>query len=130
MCFGFNRYSLFCFFHICKERCLGCDGGVISWLIIEIVLSIVSLDDMRVEVALRMHVHGLDLRLQSQLARFLALLVGGHCRLVVGHRVQHRGPLRHLRRSHVVLLHLLVQRHHVLLALARVGLPARHRRHH
>ena len=49
-----------------------------------------------------------------------------HCGILGNDRVEHRGPLRHLGLLHVVLVHMLVQSHHVLLALACVGLPRLH----
>lgn len=58
------------------------------------------------------------------------LFVRGHSSLVVDHWVKDWSPLGNLRGLHVVvLLHVLVESHHILLAFSGVSLSTSHRCH-
>ena len=125
--FPILRISLFIFFLTGEEGCLWCDWCIIPWLAIKVILGWLPLNDMVVEiVGLWIDVYWLDLGLECQFRWLLVLLVRCHSSFLCHDWVEHRGLLWHLGLLHVVLVHLLVQSHHVLLALTCVGLSRLH----
>lgn len=122
--------SLFIFLHILEQSCLRCDRCVIAWLAIKVIMCSFPLDDMVVEVVcLGIHIYWLDLRLECQLWWFTLLFVRGHRSFVIWNRVEDWDPLWHLGLLHAIVLHLLVESHHVLFAFPCVSLPWLHRLH-
>ena len=77
-------------------------------------------------VGLWIDVYWLDLGLECQFRWLLVLLVRCHSSFLSHDRVEHGDPLWHLRLLHVVLVHVLVQGHHVLFAFPCVGLSRLH----